>query len=197
VFGFPDSGFFVDHINLATKDNDYKFKQKVLFELVNKEVEPTSKDCLKDNAEEPYNCLLAEYLFKYIDVPFLMIQPGYDTWQLMNILGEGCVMNNSLRDCNEELKKFAHEYKNYQKKLISEELKKKNNLSVWSPSCVIHCFYQDSQNSPNWQVPQDSGNTIDLIIKEYLKTQGKYQVNLIDKKDWPNNEKCANLNSEL
>jgi hypothetical protein len=126
-----------------------------------------------------------------------MLQPGYDTWQLMNILGENCVQNNTLKDCDGSLKQYAHEYKNYQNNLIKEQLKKKNNLSVWSPSCVIHCYWQNEQNSPKWQVPENSGNTIDLIIKEYLRSHGKYQVKLIDDEDWPVNGKCANLNEEL
>ena len=79
--------------------------------------------------------------------------------------------------------------------IVKEELKKKNNLSVWSPACVIHCYGQDQQNSPDWQVPKNSGNTIDLIVKEYLKTKGKYQVKLADGIDWPYNEKCANFNA--
>ncbi len=197
VLGFPDSGFFVDHIHLATQDKDYKLKQKVLYEVVNKEVLPVSKDCLKDNKDAPFNCLLAENLFKYIDVPFLMLQPGYDSWQLQNILGEACTQNNTLKDCDESLKVYAHEYKGYQNKLIKKELKKKRNLSVWSPACVVHCFGQNEQNSSDWQVPQNSGNTIDLVIQDYLKTHGKSQIKLMDDEDWPVNAKCARLNEDL
>lgn len=126
-----------------------------------------------------------------------MLQPGYDTWQLMNILGEACTQNNTLSDCDHSLKEYAHEYKNYQSSLIKEQLKKKGNLSIWSPSCVIHCYGQNEQNSPNWQVPQDSGNTIDLVIQEYLKTNGKKQVKLMDDDNWPINGKCANLREDL
>ncbi len=126
-----------------------------------------------------------------------MLQPGYDTWQLMNILGEACTQNNTLSDCDQSFKEYAHEYKNYQSNLIKEQLKKKGNLSVWSPACVNHCYWQNEQNSPSWQVPQDSGNTIDFVIQEFLKTNGKNQVKLMDDGNWPVNGKCANLREDL
>jgi len=193
VFGIPDSGFFVDHINLKTKDNDYKLNQKILFEIVNKEVLPESKECLNDNFNEMHNCLLAENIFKYIKVPILMLQPGYHSWQLYNILGENCVKNNSLIKCEDIFKQYAHSYKDYQNKLIDDQMNKNNNLSAWSPSCINHCYHQNELYSPNWEVPQDSGNTINSVVKEYLKSKGKYQVKLIDKCNWPDNKKCSNL----
>jgi hypothetical protein len=36
-FGFPDSGYFFDYVNLATNDNDYTQKMKVLYDYVNKD----------------------------------------------------------------------------------------------------------------------------------------------------------------
>jgi hypothetical protein len=74
IYGIPDSGFFVDHINLKTKDNDYKLKLKILSDEVNREeVLPVNTECVKENLNEKHNCLLAENLLKYIKVPFLMI----------------------------------------------------------------------------------------------------------------------------
>lgn len=191
VYGIPDSGFFVNHINLKTKDNDFFLKQQILFNEVNKEVPPVSKDCVRDNLSEMHNCLMAENLFKYIKVPFLMIQPGYDAWQLQNIFSQDCSANNNINKCDEQNKKLAHEYKNYQTKLIEKELKIRENISVWSPSCVTHCFGQNEELSRDWQVPMDSGNNIDIIVKEFLEKEGKNQINLLDKIDWPENSRCA------
>jgi hypothetical protein len=197
IYGIPDSGFFVDHLNLKTNDNDYKLKIKILAEEVNKEVSPVSIECVKENLNEKHNCLLAENVFKYIKVPFLMIQPGYDAWQLQNILSQDCAINGNINQCDENNLKIAHEYKNYQTKLIESQLKIKNNLSVWSPSCVCHCFGQNEQLSPAWNVPKDSGNNIDLIVKEFLKKEGKIQIELLDKVDWPENDKCSRKDLDL
>jgi hypothetical protein len=191
IYGIPDSGFFVDHINLKTKDNDYKLKQKILFEEVNKEVLPVNTLCVKENLNEIYKCLLAENLFKYIKVPILMIQPGYDSWQLQNILNQDCAANGNINQCNEKDLNIANEYREYQNKLIEKELKINNNLSAWSPSCVIHCFGQNEQLSPSWQVPKDSGNNIDFVVREFLEKEGKVQIELLDKVNWPENDKCA------
>lgn len=197
VFGIPDSGFFVDYENLRTKDDDYKLKQQILFDIVNAEVLPEGKECLEDNLNEKYNCLLAEKIFKYIKVPLLMLQPGYDTWQLYNILGEDCVVNDSLSSCDENHKVISHQYKNYQIKLIEDELKINKKISVWSPSCLRHCYNQEQQSSLNWTVPENSGNTINEVVKSFIIQKGKNQITLIDELDWPNNSKCANKIQEL
>jgi len=197
IYGIPDSGFFVNHLNLKTRDNDFILKQKILYEEVNKEILPISTECLKDNPENMHNCLMAENLFKYIKVPFLMVQPGYDAWQLQNIFSQDCAANGNINQCDEQNLKLAHQYKDYQTKLIEKELRNKNNLSVWSPSCVIHCFWQNEEMSKDWQVPQDSGNYINFIVKEFLEKEGKKQIQLLDKIDWPENAKCARKDMDL
>ena len=192
VYGLPDSGFFVDHINLSTLDHDYLLKQKVLFESVNVEVLPVSRECIRDLPGEEHKCLLAEKIFNYIKVPILMLQPGYDTWQLMNILGEDCTKNNNLVNCDDKLKEYAHQYKNEQNILIKKGMKGRKNISVWSPSCLIHCFSQKEDDSSDWEVPENSGNSINKIVSEFIEKHGGKQIDLIDEQNWPNNSKCAN-----
>jgi hypothetical protein len=190
IYGIPDSGFFVDYVNLKTKDNDYKLKLKILSDVVNKEVLPVNRECVRANLHAIHNCLLAENLIKYIKVPFLIIQPGYDSWQLLNILDQDCTKNGNIDKCNEKDLKIANEYKNYQNLLIERELNNKQNLSSWSPSCVIHCF-KGKLSLQSWEVPRDSGNNINLVVKKFLENQGKIQIKLLDKVNWPENNKCV------
>lgn len=143
-----------------------------------------------------HNCLMAEYLFKYIKVPFLMVQPGYDSWQLQNILSLDCSANNNLDKCNKNDLRLANNYKDYQTELIGNELKVKNNLSVWSPSCVTHCFGQCEEMGTDWEVPMDSGNNIDNVVKEFLETEGKSQIELLDRINWPENTKCSKMQAK-
>lgn len=35
VFGAPDSGFFIDYVNIKTKDNDFKIIMKSLLKISN------------------------------------------------------------------------------------------------------------------------------------------------------------------
>jgi len=189
VFGFPDSGFFVDYTNLKTNDKDYSLKQKILYEVVNQEIRPENKECLNDNPNNEYKCLLAENISKYIKIPFMILQPGYDMWQLENILGISCSNSYSLKTCDESLKLIAHSYKNYHNGLI-KNLASKQNLSAWSISCLTHCFGEIIE-SKNWEIPENSGNTINKVVRDFLESQGMQNL-LIDNDDWPLNMKCSN-----
>lgn len=107
---------------------------------------------------------------------------------MSNILNLDCADNGNINNCDDNNLKIAHEYKDYQTILIERQLNIKNNLSVWSPSCVKHCFGQDERLSLSWQVPENSGNNIDLIVKEFMKKEGKIKIELLDKVDWPKND---------
>ena len=195
VYGIPEGGFFVDYKNLHTNDNDFTLKQKTIFEEVNKEVLPVSSECVKENPDQMHMCLMAEYLIKYIKVPILMIQSGYDSYNLLRILGLDCVADlyGNINKCDQNQLKIAHQLKDYQTKLIETEVKIKNNLSVWSPSCVCHLHpeHLDKSLLKYWNVPKDSGNNYDYIVKKFIENEGKTQIVLLDKVDWPENNKCA------
>lgn len=189
LYGLPDSGFFINHLNAKTQDFDYQQKIKVLYSIVNQEVLPESPRCLKDNKGNEYNCLFAEYLVNYIDIPILALQSAYDTWQLHNILGIDCSDSQTLKKCDNKDKLLANEYRDKQNSLLLKTINSKNNISTWSVSCLIHCFYESLLNDKNWEVPKSSGNTINHVISQFLKNES--QINLIDPDYWPSNDKCA------
>jgi hypothetical protein len=190
LYALPDSGFFINHMNKKTKDNDYELKIKTLYSLVNQEVVPESSQCLKDNKGKEHNCLFSEHLIQYVKVPLLVLQPSYDAWQLNNILGLDCSTNQTIKDCNNIDKLLAKEYHERHNSLLLDTLKKKDNISVWSISCVVHCFGDDALNSEDWRIPESSSNSINKVVSDFLKDN--IQVNLIDNVYWPDNEKCSN-----
>jgi predicted GTPase len=88
VFGFPDSGFFVDYPSNITGKHDYAANIKAVVQLANHGDEPLpNKKCMADvGATNPEYCLMAEHLVKYIDTPLIIEQSLYDSWQMENIL---------------------------------------------------------------------------------------------------------------
>ena len=96
-----------------------------------------------------------------------------------------------LEKCDKESLTLAHKYKDYQNKLLENEWKNTDNLSIWSPSCIAHCFREGKKISRNWEVPEDSGNNINSVVKEFLENEGKKRMNYLDRIDWPENTNCA------
>jgi len=77
-------------------------------------------------------------------------------------------------------------------------LEKKENFAIFGPACVTHCFSSEMLNSPKWEVPMNSGNTINKVISEFLKNGDKQsKLQLIEEIDWPLNKQCANYPNKL
>jgi hypothetical protein len=52
----------------------------------------------------------------------------------------------------------------------------------------MHCYENDERLS--WDV-QVKGYNVDKLMTEFVETNGKKQIVLIDDVEWPNNTRCA------
>jgi len=95
----PDSGFFLDYVDVRTNTSFYTKGIQNLMELSNVEVDPIVHECVKDLSDEKWKCFFAEHLINYIKVPLFYIQSEYDSWSLSNILGENCHSPGNLSTC--------------------------------------------------------------------------------------------------
>jgi hypothetical protein len=143
---------------------------KVLYATLNDPLVPFPQEgCALKYGVESYKCFLTEYMFPFINAPLFIIQSGYDSFQIPNILQSKC---NHLTDCSADQLQDIHAYHSYQQKTIRDLMKLKPNSAVWSPSCPFHCnFYRDnSKYSRLTQVPMNSGFTLEVALKMF--TQG-------------------------
>ena len=191
VLGVADSGFFVDYYNYKTKDRDYYYMNKLFYEIVNKDREPMINDCLLEHSEEKDLCLFPEYFVKFVKVPILIIQSGYDSSNLFETVGLECVTDNTLSLCDNQTQELAHKFKNYQNNLVRKEIDRHENFSVWAPACVTHC-YDDKANDENWEVPEGSGMTANKAIEEFLKNPMVKNIR-IEEGLWPENKACSGV----
>lgn len=189
LMGVFAGGYFIDYKNKVTKDNDFLQKFINMYDFVNKESPAVNKECLKKHKEKPYLCLMPEILINYIKSPIILFQAQYDSWQIDEVLGEKCVGNSrSMRNCNETQKKGIIEMRNYTMKKLKKALRKKSNLSIFSPACVFHCFGSLQRMTNEITV---NNLTIDTVLSDFINSKGKKQIKLIDNFDWPNNKRCA------
>jgi len=188
LLGINIGGFLVDYKSVKTNDNDFGIRMKSVYELVNHEAPIINKECLKDNAENPHFCLMSETLIKYIKVPMLLFQAAYDSFMIKDILGIDChYADYTMTRCTEQERKQIKEIKDFNKGFLQQVAKAKSNLSVWSPSCIFHCFWSILRDSRSFSV---DGKTINDVIGEFLASKGEKQILLFDKVESPESRQC-------
>ena len=94
-YAIPDSAFYVDYKSVKTGDYDYKNQMKALYSTVNDASTPFPQAaCVAKYGADAYNCFITEYMFPMIRSPLFIIQSGYDTFQIPNILQSSCQQLN-------------------------------------------------------------------------------------------------------
>ncbi|CDW87261.1 pectinacetylesterase family protein [Stylonychia lemnae] len=193
----PDSGFFVDYKSVLTNDNDYKIKMDQLYLISNAETNLPNSNCLNNVKPEDKNtCFFAENAINYIKSDVLVLQSGYDVWQISNILGISCLdseYGTLIYACNNTQIKQIQDFREYTVKILRDKATKLSNIAVWSPSCPYHCYYvKNTQDLQAVQVPMNSGNNVALaFIKVRAGQRDSYNWQWIDNVQWPQNTACA------
>jgi hypothetical protein len=98
----PDSGIFLDSPTFNTRTHAYSAQFENLFKLSNVEIGPPVTDCVKNYPTQPFKCMMAEYMVKFIKTPIFPIQSLYDSWSIPNILNIRCLKGASLANCTKQ-----------------------------------------------------------------------------------------------
>lgn len=61
--------------------------------------------------EQSYNCMFAQYLIPFIQVPIFPIMSLYDIVAMPLIVGENCFQGQSLRSCLPEQRQHIEDYR--------------------------------------------------------------------------------------
>ncbi|CAO1944110.1 unnamed protein product, partial [Urochloa humidicola] len=137
-----DAGFFIDVKDLSGERSMRSFINGVVHLQNVREVLP--KDCLQN--KDPTDCFFASELIKSISTPTFILNSGYDSWQIQNVLApngsypgqawSSCKVN--IRNCSSTQIDVLHEFKN---KLVSElKIAEDNkNWGLFIDSCFTHC----------------------------------------------------------
>ncbi|CAD8164203.1 unnamed protein product [Paramecium octaurelia] len=193
VYGVPDSGMA---LNLPAIDGtDYPTESlNLLIDLVNIEVTHPNKQCVSKFKNEVWKCYYAQYLFEFIQTPLFIIQSMYDYYSLTARFKIDCAKNYSLNNCSQEQLDFAQNLYKQNYEVLSQRKKDHPETGAFAPSCLEHCFLlKDYYNSQDWEVPGESGNTIQEAINNWLNSKPNPENNFyVDNVEWPNNKKCSN-----
>jgi len=151
VKGFPDAGWFLDLSTNSKReaflpDESYtnKMKRSMLFWNSTSSV---NQVCLENNRNESWRCLFAPYIYQYIQVPLLIMQPIYDSWQLQNIFNLGCFPFSI--DCQRNQANAFDLFRNETfQSLLPVLMSEKDSLFLID--CIGHCLsYHDKISKAN------------------------------------------------
>lgn len=191
VVAAPDSGIFLDSANFHSKVHEYRNWFENLFHFSNSESSPPVPDCVKAFPKEPFRCMFAENMEKFIKTPLFPLQSLYDSWSLPNILGIGCAKDSSLKACNAQEMAYIEDYHKNTSKVLTDITSRAEN-GCWAPVCVDHCYTFGTFYNKNFEIPMGSGNTCDKTMKLwYDKHPGNHRH--IDTGSWPSNKPCSGV----
>jgi hypothetical protein len=91
-----------------------------------------NKDCLDDNADAPYKCMLPQYFVNYIKTPIFATQSFTDGWQWDNVFHLPC----SDKGCGYDEMKYVDNIRGVFEELIAGKIK--HPSAFWVTKCFEH-----------------------------------------------------------
>lgn len=102
VYGVVDAGIFLDEKNVATQSFWYRKVINNFMQYSNKQTAVIPPDCGSYYSDEPWKCMMGQYLLPFIRSPLFIVESLYDSWSLTQILGLKCVVGRSIEPCSQE-----------------------------------------------------------------------------------------------
>jgi hypothetical protein len=191
VITAPDSGLFLDSQNVAQKDYAYRNSFINFMKISNVEIDPPIPECVKDNPNEKWRCMFAQYQFPYIRTPLFPVNSLYDSWSIPNILGIHCESSASLKGCTTQERAVLEAYRKNTSDILTAMVASDSRNGAWGVACSDHCYMHYAPwNNANFEVPTKSGFTIQTSLEAWMKNERGNNKH-IDTVSWPDNGACA------
>ena len=132
------SGFFLLHNNYENIPL-YPNRMRYVFHMQNA-TNNVNKACIKNEKENPSNCMFANYSYSYTTTPIFPLQSAVDAWQMANIWqgDHGCTSNN-FEHCNSSQIADLNKYHDdFMVDLTRSEKFKRNGEGGFVESCLEH-----------------------------------------------------------
>ncbi|XP_047054248.1 pectin acetylesterase 5-like [Lolium rigidum] len=189
-----DAGFFLDVKDISGERSFWSVYDGVV-QLQNvRKVLP--KDCLAN--KEPTECFFPAELIKYIRTSMFILNSGYDSWQIRNVIVPGSSApdnswlscKDNIRNCTSKQIEVFDEFRNTMVnnlKLVED----KEDWGIFIDSCFTHCqtLSRISWNSPT--SPRVGNKTIADAIGDWHsgRSHGEKEIDC----EYPCNPTCSSL----
>lgn len=193
VWAVPDSGVFLDVVNLTSNQYDYRNKFINLQKLSNVDLATPVAGCNEKYKDELWRCMFAQYMYPFIQSPLFVVNSLYDSWSIPNILNIKCVAKSgSLSGCSNGDRFILEEYKKNTTDVLNGITSNKQN-GAWAPACANHGYLNlAAEYSPNFRVPANSIFSTEFSIVNWILDEPETHVH-IDTSSWPENKPCSGI----
>ncbi|XP_015089241.1 pectin acetylesterase 5-like [Solanum pennellii] len=165
-----DAGFFLNDKDVAGSPTIERFYQDVV------NLQGVAKSLKKDCTSrlEPYKCFFPQEFISSIKTPVFLVQPGYDFWQIQNILVPRssdphqswfrCKLN--INNCNSKQLEVLQDFRNSLLKTL-DGFHKNPEGGMFINSCFIHCqtWVTETWHSP--RSPKINNKTIAEAVGDW------------------------------
>ncbi|KAH0721632.1 hypothetical protein KY284_006662 [Solanum tuberosum] len=165
-----DAGFFLNEKDIAGSPTIERFYQDVV------NLQGVAKSLKKDCTSrlEPYKCFFPQEFISNIETPVFLVQPGYDFWQIQNILVPRssdphrswfrCKLN--INNCNSKQLEVLQDFRNSLLKTL-DGFHKNPEGGMFINSCFIHCqtWVTETWHSP--RSPKINNKTIAEAVGDW------------------------------
>lgn len=145
VYTISDSGIFLDVEKQGNKGRVYRDTWIDIIKYTNDDNNIDNNPLLSEKYckyNESWKCFLPEYVLDKIKNPLMILHPLYDSYSILNIVGESCIIEYSLiNNCKVNEKAAIEDYKNKIIALVNDVFEKKKDTGIWLPSAVVHGFF--------------------------------------------------------
>ncbi|KAM0884150.1 hypothetical protein ACQ4PT_031188 [Festuca glaucescens] len=189
-----DAGFFLDVKDISGERSFWSVYDGVVHLQNVREVLP--KECLAN--KEPTECFFPAELIKSIRTPMFILNSGYDSWQIRNVLvpvsssrdKSWLSCKDNIRNCNSTQIEVLDGFRNSMVNNL-KVVEDKEDWGMFIDSCFTHCqtLYGISWNSPI--SPRLGNKTIAEAVGDW-HSRRRQEVKQIDCK-YPCNPTCSSL----
>jgi len=198
LMGFSDGGLFLDIYNNASQCYIFRFFMQNLAYLLNSNSSELYRKCpYKASIDDVWKCMVPQYFYQTIEIPFFISNSQNDIEQLATQYGVYCLVDGGPLICRDQEKRQITKFREQHLKLALKIKKEKPTWGFWLRTCFEHTYeftwawYGESMNVFNAEVG------ISMSLKnaiDYWHSKGYNRTNdasFIDMLDWNHNPNCV------
>lgn len=197
LMGLSDGGLFMDIFNNASECYLFRYFMQNLAFITNANSSELYRKCpYRYSIDEVWRCMMPQYIYKDIQIPFFISNSQLDVEQLATLYGVYCLVDGGPLFCDEEeLRKIVK----FRETILSFALEIKTNQPTWGfwlRTCFEHTYqftwgwYGETMNVFNAEL-KFSASLKEALDFWYHGEKNNNHASFIDLNDWKHNSNCV------
>ena len=192
-------GMFLDVFNSASECHLFRYFFQKLADLINASSSELYGKCKYRGSLDVWKCMLPQYMYKNVEIPFFIANSQHDIIQLVNFNGIYCLdYGGGPLFCNETEQKLITKFRQTHLKVLVKMKKNQPFWGFWLRTCFEHTYhptwgwYGSTMNVFNAElgISMSFREALDYWYYNLNKPADNY-CSFIDIVDWKHNPFCV------